>query len=78
MAAAEPVAPAANFAVAPVIPADWKVANILPAGTAPANEAIHVAAHDPAVIPEDVKPRTGSMAAVPNNAVAPTEARHET
>ena len=53
---------------APATPADWSVANRLPAGTAPANDAIHVAAHDPAAIPLGVKPRAGSIAAEPTSA----------
>ncbi|CAC5405070.1 unnamed protein product [Mytilus coruscus] len=40
-------------AIPPVAPVDCKMANKLPAGTAPAYEAIIEAAHDPAAIPPD-------------------------
>lgn len=76
-AVAEPVIATVADVVAPVIPADCKMENKLPAGTLPAKEAIHVAAHDPAAIPLVVNPRIGSMAAVPRNAAPPIVARHE-
>lgn len=52
-----------NFAHdTPAAPIDCRVANRLPAGTAPPNEAIHPAAHEPAAIPVDVNPRRGKIA----------------
>lgn len=60
-----PATAAIEFHDAPEAPAAWRVANKLPAGTAPPKDAIHVAAHDPAAIPLDVKPRAGSIAAEP-------------
>lgn len=61
----------------PPAPVDCKVANKLPAGTAPPYVAIQVDAHDPAAIPLDVKPSRGKTAALARNPPIPIVARQE-
>ena len=61
----------------PAAPADCKPAKRLPAGTAPPNDAIQPAAHDPAAIPVDVKPSRGRTAAPATKPPTPIAARQE-
>ena len=62
----------------PAAPTDYKAAKMLPAGTTPpVNDAIQAAAHDPAVIPVDVKPSRGRAAAPINMPPTPITARQE-
>ena len=69
----EPIA----FQDIPAAPADCKLAKRLPAGTAPPNDAIQVAAHDPATIPVDVKPSRPRAAEPTHMPPTPITARQE-
>jgi len=64
----------AMLIVLPVAPAAWRVANRLPAGTEPPNDAIHPAAQEPAAIPEEVNPSIGRIADPKKKPPAPTAA----
>ena len=61
----------------PAAPVDCKVAKRLPAETALPIDAIQPAAHDPAAIPEDVKPSRGRTAAPATKPPTPIAARQE-
>ena len=68
----------AEFQDNPAALTDCKAAKMLPVGkTPPVNDAIQAAAHDLAVIPAEVKPSAGRMAAPTTTPPTPIAARRE-